>query len=438
MKTKVNVMKKVLGFVLTLVMVCSMLPMTSNAAEGTTKFYLNPGGSSLWDQADAWFAAWCWGGSKDAAWVTGIKTAEGCYEFDNSAGYTGCKIFRFGPSIQTPTFDAQWNDSGDLAIPTSDCIMYNITGWGTGAWGCGSSKSNGVCDLCDTWLDGMSALAGHSLSVDGKIGVNFHMELTDAVVAKKDTAYVQFTLENGATSQVKVADAIVDTESVQGKTYYVFTCEVAAKEMTDTIKAQIVCDENKGTEYTYTVRAYADELLAKSSNEAEQTFVKRMLNYGAASQTYFEYKTEKLANEGIGLEVGTYTAEALETAGFKANVTGDDSILTNRKVNLVLESETTLNVKFTADAGTTVKLNGEGVDVTGTDYTISIANLNASQLDNVQTIVVTVDDKEATITCSALSYCHSVLANSNKDSLKNVACTLYDYNKAAIAYIGNN
>lgn len=86
-------------------------------------------------------------------------------------------------------------------------------------------------------------------------------------------------------------------------TYYVFTCEVAAKEMTSDIQAQMIGNngEKKGTVYTYTVKEYADYILSHMSAEesdiskATIQLVKGMLNYGGAAQKYFGYKTDKLA-----------------------------------------------------------------------------------------------------------------------------------------------
>ncbi len=436
MKTKVNVMKKVLGFVLTLVIMCSMLPMTSNAAEGTT-VYLDPG---PWDVDSAWFAAYYFGGSGSAGWTV-MEVENDNYKGIVPAGYTSVIFCRMNPSYakETVTNDpngshwgGKWNQTSDLILSTStNGCLYTVTGWGEsdGAWSHIDANSNGACDLCDAYIDGMSAVAGHSLALDGKVGVKFYMELTDDVKADED-AYMQFTVTDGSTSQVKVDDAEIDGD------YRVFTCKVAAKEMASTITAQIISGGNAGTAYTYSARTYADELLANPGSEAQATFVKAMLNYGAASQTYFGFNIGNLANEGITLAVGTYDAGDLES--YKATVTDENSILTDEKANLVLESETTLNIKFTtASEASSIVLNEGATSASGLNYVIPVANLNASQLDNTQTVVVTVNGQEATITCSALSYCYSVLANDNSDNLKNVAYALYDYNKAAIAYIGD-
>ena len=169
---------------------------------------------------------------------------------------------------------------------------------------------DGKCDDCGAIIDGIGAkLAGYSLSLTGNIGVNFYMELSDDVV-NDASAYMNFTLPNGTTSKVYVSGthedgstATTDTTVKNGVTYYVFTCEVAAKEMTSDIKAQMIGNngEKKGTVYTYTVKEYADYILSHMSAEesdiskATIQLVKGMLNYGGAAQIYFVFKTDKLA-----------------------------------------------------------------------------------------------------------------------------------------------
>ena len=134
-------------------------------------------------------------------------------------------------------------------------------------------------------------------------------------VVNDESAYMSFTLPNGTTSKVYVSGthedgstAATDTTVKDGVTYYVFTCEVAAKEMTSDIKAQMIGNngEKTGKVYTYTVKEYADYILSHTSAEdnygrATVLLVKGMLNYGGAAQKYFGYKTDQLASDGLAL-----------------------------------------------------------------------------------------------------------------------------------------
>lgn len=452
MKTKVNVMKKVLGFVLTLVIMCGMLPMTSNAAEGTTTYYLNAGGSGLWDQADAWFAAWCWGDGVEGHWVKPTeKNTAGYYVFEVSSACTKIHFVRNNPEYSTPAWDREgkpiWNETSDLTLSkTANGCVYTIDNWDTlddTKWSHVDSASDGVCDLCGAYTDGVGAkLAGYSLSVDGKIGVNFYMELDAAVVADA-SAKMHFTLPDGTTSDVLVSAATQET--VAEKTYYVFTCEVAAKEMASDIKAKIVTSTAEGTEYTYTVRDYADALIARSTSDAEKAFVKAMLNYGASSQTYFNFNASDLANKNLAegdkaMPAGASIAESLAT-NYAAVTTGT---LGTFKSNLILNSETTLKVYFTPAVGVeveSIKVDETPVELvkSGDDYVVAIEDINATEIDSVKTITVTAADATTTTLskCSPLAYGYSVLNANDREALSNVIVALRLYNQAADAYVGN-
>ncbi len=98
--------------------------------------YLNAGGSSLWDQAGAYFDVWHWKAKGDGSWVT-MKAS-------STAGVYECKIaqesdmvifVRKNPSSTAQSWTGVWNQTGDLAIPAGK-NMYTITGWGTtdGTW----------------------------------------------------------------------------------------------------------------------------------------------------------------------------------------------------------------------------------------------------------------------------------------------------------------
>ena len=164
----------------------------------------------------------------------------------------------------------------------------------------GKSYTDSVTDYAD---DLGVRVIGHSISLEGDIGVNFYMELSDAV-ADSDTAYMHFTIpKNGEpdTQDIKVSDARkVESDD---KTYYVFNCQVAAKEMTSDIKAQIIDGEKHGTEFTYSVKEYADYLLTHTDEREDLAkaapLVKALLNYGAYTQIYFEKNPDKLANAGL-------------------------------------------------------------------------------------------------------------------------------------------
>ena len=288
---------------------------------------------------------------------------------------------------------------------------------------------NGICTACGAFEDGMGArLAGASLSLDGSIGVNFYMQLADDVIADEN-AYLLFTLPNGVTSEIKVSDA--EKANVGDMTYYVFKCNVAATEMTDTIKAQIKTSSGNGIEYSYSVKEYADYLLAHITENAEyakaEELVRTMLNYGAYAQTFKKYNTDILpcetsdVSEYVINEHG-YTAYA----GTKVEFAG---------ANLSMLSNTTLRLFFKADDITDVKfMNGAKELEIGKNnvlYFVEIANITPDKLSNDFTVSIS---DGGLVTYSPMTYCYQVSQTSNDAALVNLVKAIAQYNDAAEAY----
>ena len=155
------------------------------------------------------------------------------------------------------------------------------------------------------YADGVGTrLVGRSISVEGDVGVNFYMEI-DPEIAASETAYIQFTIPTGDKTET---ETIPVSEAERKDGCYVFQCDVAAKEMTSEIKAQIIDPESgkSGAVYTYSVKEYADALLSHAEGNWKFTkvapLVKSMLNYGTAAQNYFDRNTKKPANADLSDE----------------------------------------------------------------------------------------------------------------------------------------
>ena len=334
---------------------------------------------------------------------------------------------------------------------------------------------DGKCDDCGAIIDGIGAkLAGYSLSLTGNIGVNFYMELSDDVV-NDASAYMNFTLPNGTTSKVYVSGthedgstATTDTTVKNGVTYYVFTCEVAAKEMTSDIKAQMIGNngEKKGTVYTYTVKEYADYILSHMSAEesdiskATIQLVKGMLNYGGAAQKYFGYKTDKLASDGLTLTGTVFNDTSIinniTNEANKASVTCANAKVTFKSAYLSLNSTTDLCVSVQFADDVTVKedmfaiwcntdqISKDQYEVTKVNeencYKITLHGVKASQLNEKYAFYVELSDTEyAELAYGTNSYAYTVMSSvcdniNNIESLREVVKALYAYGSCAQEY----
>ena len=337
------------------------------------------------------------------------------------------------------------------------------------------ADNDGKCNDCGAIIDGIGAkLAGYSLSLTGNIGVNFYMELSDDVV-NDESAYMNFTLPNGTTSKVYVngtheegSTATTDTTVKDGVTYYVFTCEVAAKEMTSDIQAQMIGNngEKKGTVHTYTVKEYADYILSHMSADESLTsratiqLVKGMLNYGGAAQKYFGYKTDKLASDGLTLTGAVFNDTSIinniTNDANKASVTHDNAKVTFKSAYLSLNSTTDLCVYVQFADDVTVKedmfaiwcntdqISKDQYEVTKVNeencYKITLHGMKASMLNEKYAFYVELSDTEyAELAYGADSYAYTVMSSAcdninNIESLREVVKALYAYGICARNY----
>ena len=115
--------------------------------------------------------------------------------------------------------------------------------------------------------------------------------------------------------------------------------------MASAIKMEIVSGEKVYNIYKngtasasseYTVKEYAEAVIAGNNTEAEKNVAKAMLNYGAAAQVYFGYNTEKLAS-------ANYTeALAQVTSNDISAVTITGTAPAGTKAALILDSNTSI------------------------------------------------------------------------------------------------
>ena len=287
-------------------------------------------------------------------------------------------------------------------------------------------------------------LAGYKLSLDGDIGVNFCMDLSDEVIANKDTAYMKFTVPCGSSAveeKVLVKDA--EVVKIAGNQYYVFKCDVAAKDMNSDIKAQIVNGDVSGEEYTCTVKDYAKYIVDHASDNAEYkkaaNLAKALLNYGSTTQAYFGVTGNGPANEGIDdSSVSKVTKETIGKSTYACNLPEG---VTYNGSTLTFASETTLTLYFTSEETLTFSCKDPSVEIEagtcGKYQVINIKNISAKKLSADYTITVSTENATGSITYSPMNYCYEILdtyTGANADKMKDVVRALYLYAEAADAY----
>ena len=288
-------------------------------------------------------------------------------------------------------------------------------------------------------------LCGHSVTIDGSIGVNFYMTLGENVLNNADTAYMQFTI-NGKTQNVKVSEASRDG------IYYIFRCNVVAKEMTDTISAQMYLSEGNpdGDAYTYTVRDYAVYILNHKADysTAVVNVVNEMLNYGAAAQIYFNYNTSDLANSVVNdsnkpsLTEGAYQFTDVYRIIYSdiefVTAVGDVKL---SMASLSLKSTLTLKLYFeNVPEGTSFTYKGQTLKASKSgNYTIiMIEGINPYNINNWVEVGVSYGETNGTIVYNPLKYVYKVMAADYNSTitwkLKQVLSSMIDFQFALSEY----
>ena len=329
-----------------------------------------------------------------------------------------------------PSLGHQWTDATCTAPKT--CGTCGATD-GAPLTHVDADKS-GRCDACKC-LMAPAALMYHSLSLKGNIGINYYMLLSDEVLADS-TAYMQFTLADGEVRKVLVGEGV---PVVRGEeTYYVFSCAVDAKEMTDDVVARFFYQGGSTAKDVYNVKAYADYILSVSTKDSLKNLVAAMLNYGAASQNHFVYRTDDLAN--VGLEAPDYSGVAI--TGFTATAGQGTELAKLYSASLILKSETTLRFFFKLDADVenfTATYHGQALEVKQRSglYYVDVVGISAKDLDANVTITIHDGTGTADVSFNPMAYCQGV-QNDNTGTfgqdMKDVVAALYLYNQAANTY----
>ena len=331
------------------------------------------------------------------------------------------------------TYSGNFNSNTKLHVPAEYLDKYlekfpalagNLVGDASGNINVGSSTH----------------LCGYKLSMGGNIGVNFYMTLGDDVLANQDTAYMQFTI-NGTTQTVKVSEAARDGS------YYVFRCDTVAKEMTDTITAQMYLSAGNpdGDAYTYSVRDYAVYILNHQSSFDAKTVavVKAMLNYGASAQKLFGYKTDNLANSILSdndRKIPYANPSDMSFASPTKAVNGDISLA---KVSLSLKTVITMKLYFLGDTtGVDFYIGDDKLTTSKSgNYTVvSVEGIYAQYLaEGIQVKAYSGETLLGSVSYAPMNYCYNALTSSESvitPELKEVVSALYYFNRALIQYAG--
>ncbi|MBQ3357111.1 MAG: hypothetical protein II875_15070 [Clostridia bacterium] len=339
-----------------------------------------------------------------------------------------------------------------IVPPHSHTYVYTDNGNGTHTvtcTGCDYSETvshtyaNGVCVCGSRETVERPKIISAAPSIDENVNLVF----TVSVPAGYSDPYMVFSFHGTSTT---VRDYTTDS----GKLKFTFD-DITPQCMGDTISATLYASKN-GTQESdsvasYSVRSYCVNMLARTGNEAISTSLRRLLSdllaYGAAAQTYTNYKTDALVTAGSDIrntDYGTYETLSGLAPVFDGTAASD---VYWTAASLTLTSSVAMNFRFHADSvqGLTVYVDTTGRTQTYTSFTslgsglyeISFTDINADEFGSTVTATFKRDSKQLgnTVSYSVNTYIQSKQADSNA-ALAALVKALYNYGVSAKAYVG--
>ena len=266
-------------------------------------------------------------------------------------------------------------------------------------------------------------IAEASLTLDGKIGLNFYAKTNNL-----ENAAMRFTYENGKSELVAQPAALTDG-------LYKFTARIVPKDYAKQVKAELLSGDTVLDTITYSVKDYCDYIIENSSDTNLVALCSSLSKYGKIVADYF-------SSETVVSEEKTLNASELET--YEAKVSGSLPV-TVRGIALRLESGTDLRLYVDNASGITATVDGKELAAGRDDNGIyfEIGDIVATELS--KTFVVTLSDgtNNGTLSLSAYSYVYVALlqyeqagqsATSAMKQLALVAESIYSYGNAAATY----
>ncbi len=237
-----------------------------------------------------------------------------------------------------------------------------------------------------------------------------------------DNIGVNFVINNAENISFTVAGKAVETAK-DGDTYSIY---LAAAQMTDEI---VIFANGAALEETYSVRKYADTIIAGNYDEDIKNLVKAMLVYGGAAQIGFDYNSGNLASNGIA--AGT----AVPTGEDAVAVSDELATLNFYGASLVHKNKTAVRFYFSGSIEGLTFSQGEPVQK-GDLYYIEVADINPQDIgDTIEIMVTDGSGNTLTVGYSPLTYIVRMYEKADASvSTKALVLALYNYYLAAQAY----
>ena len=269
-----------------------------------------------------------------------------------------------------------------------------------------------------------------NIALADDVRANFHLDID----SRLENAFVTVLVE-GYGYKYALSELATTEEG-----YYIVSANAAAAQMTEDISIVVSSGDLESEAMTYTIRQYAEYILTGNYDDNTKLLVQRMLNYGAAAQTYFTYNTDHMANSGYEMTDVPVIPEAEDGSVASGDVVGIDyygaSLLYETKVGVRFYYTVTGRIEdytFTDTLGNTYEPVAKGGR-----YYIEVMNINPNQYDDVIEMLVTDGTNTQSVSYSPMRYISRKYYGSNNSDLVNLVAKMYQYHKAAKTYLGED
>ena len=284
-----------------------------------------------------------------------------------------------------------------------------------------------------------------SLSLgSGDVAANFYFKnISDYIGSKGDQDYVEINSEKYYYNEIidEIMQGNGDWKRA-GDNIWIYSCHVPAKAMNDPIEIRMCNFEGKiipfGNETTdedgvfrYSVNDYLNSAInSEESSEELKALARAMQNYGLCAQDYFGYNAPT-TTPAIDDNVDYSDFDIIKEGTLPEGVEYVGS-------SLILKSNTSIRHYFRISDREDVTFAVNDTVITpevkdGLSY-IEIRDIKPTDLAKAYTVTVSDSDNTYSFDYSAMSYCKKANSTSSDSKLKNLAYSLYWYNKTALGY----
>ena len=283
-------------------------------------------------------------------------------------------------------------------------------------------RSGAVDTVRPTVLKGWSMTLGDNLDMNFSVSVN-ESEITNTRVQ----------ISVGAETLLLYPETL-DNETGN----YIFSVELAAAQMTETVTFTLLLGDSVIETNTYTVRQYASYILNHDQfDETTKKLVRSMLVYGAKAQSYFVCNTDDYADASIEYEQAAVPAEIaspiLTGAVDGLKYYGSSMLFTSkhavRYYFILSDGASIADYTFTAGKEVLTAKAKDGM------YFVDVAEINPQDLDKPIEVTVTCGESVLTVGYSAMHYIVRKFGSDTGSELKALLQAMYTYHLAAEDYV---